>query len=190
MVPLCPGRAACQAPKHPGERSSRLLRRVRAAGGRQLGGVGMTRDEIVEAAHRWIDAWNARDVESVLGHFEESARFTSPKALATTGCAIVEGRARCAPTGELACGESVRCDSRSIACCGTRSSGRRRFSTSRRSTISGCARVRCSGWAKGGGRWKRRSHVRSARISVSLLVPPAMAESRLRGRRRLRLRPV
>jgi SnoaL-like domain len=37
--------------------------------------------------------WNARDVESVLGHFEESARFTSPKALATTGCAIVEGRA-------------------------------------------------------------------------------------------------
>jgi hypothetical protein len=53
----------------------------------------MTRDEIVEAAHHWIDAWNARDVESVLGHFEESARFTSPKALATKGCAIVEGRA-------------------------------------------------------------------------------------------------
>ena len=52
----------------------------------------MTRDEIVEAARHWIEAWNARDLEAVLGHFDESARFTSPKALAATGRATVEGR--------------------------------------------------------------------------------------------------
>jgi hypothetical protein len=53
----------------------------------------MTRDQIVDAAHHWIAAWNARDLEGVLGHFVESARFTSPKAVATTGRATLEGRA-------------------------------------------------------------------------------------------------
>ncbi|MET0152628.1 MAG: nuclear transport factor 2 family protein [Candidatus Binatia bacterium] len=52
----------------------------------------MTRDQIVDMARHWIDAWNARDLEAVLSHFDESVRFTSPKALATTGHATVEGR--------------------------------------------------------------------------------------------------
>jgi hypothetical protein len=51
----------------------------------------MTRDEVVEMARHWIDAWNARDLESVLHHFDESVRFTSPKAVATTGRATVDG---------------------------------------------------------------------------------------------------
>ena len=52
----------------------------------------MTRDEAVALAEHWIDAWNARDVETVLGHFDDAVRFTSPKAAAITGNALVAGK--------------------------------------------------------------------------------------------------
>lgn len=53
----------------------------------------MTRSQATELAAHWIDAWNARDVETVLGHFDDDVRFTSPKAAAITGNALVSGKA-------------------------------------------------------------------------------------------------
>jgi ketosteroid isomerase-like protein len=52
----------------------------------------MTNEEAAATARRWIDSWNARDVEAVLAHFDEQVRFTSPKAAAITGRPLVEGR--------------------------------------------------------------------------------------------------
>jgi steroid delta-isomerase len=52
----------------------------------------MTRDQALDLARHWIDAWNARDVETVLGHFDDSVRFTSPKAATITGNALVVGK--------------------------------------------------------------------------------------------------
>ena len=52
----------------------------------------MTADEAEKMARHWIDSWNARDIEAVLGHFDDRVRFTSPKALAITGRALVEGK--------------------------------------------------------------------------------------------------
>ncbi|HLK12157.1 MAG TPA: nuclear transport factor 2 family protein [Candidatus Binatia bacterium] len=53
----------------------------------------MTREEALRFAERWVDAWNARDLETVLGFFDEAARFTSPKAAALVGEATVAGTA-------------------------------------------------------------------------------------------------
>lgn len=52
----------------------------------------MTRNEALDLARQWIDAWNALDVESVLGHFDDSVRFTSPKAAVITGNPRVVGK--------------------------------------------------------------------------------------------------
>ena len=52
----------------------------------------MTHDEATALAKHWIESWNARDVEAVLTHFHPSVRFTSPRALALTGRAWVEGK--------------------------------------------------------------------------------------------------
>jgi len=52
----------------------------------------MTADEMSALARDWIDAWNRRDVEAVLNHFDEGVRFTSPRALATTGSAVLVGK--------------------------------------------------------------------------------------------------
>lgn len=52
----------------------------------------MTRSQATELAAHWIDAWNARDVEAVLGHFDDDVRFTSPKAATVTGDALVRGK--------------------------------------------------------------------------------------------------
>jgi hypothetical protein len=52
----------------------------------------MTREEAAATARHWIDSWNARDIEAVLTHFDDAVRFTSPKALAITGRAVVEGK--------------------------------------------------------------------------------------------------
>ena len=41
----------------------------------------MNRTQAVECAHRWIDAWNKRDVDAVLEHFEEDVVFSSPRPL-------------------------------------------------------------------------------------------------------------
>ena len=43
-------------------------------------------------ANRWIEAWNALDVESVLALFADDCQFRSPKAAAITGCGTVIGK--------------------------------------------------------------------------------------------------
>ncbi len=43
-------------------------------------------------ASRWADAWNRRDVEEVLAHFDDDIVFTSPTARAVTGEAVVRGK--------------------------------------------------------------------------------------------------
>jgi SnoaL-like domain len=52
----------------------------------------MTRDKAIALAHHWIDSWNAQDVESVLSHFDDAVRFTSPRAAEVTGIGVVEGK--------------------------------------------------------------------------------------------------
>jgi hypothetical protein len=53
----------------------------------------MTRDEAVEFAQRWAEAWNHLRVESVLEHFEDDVVFSSPKALDAVGMPTVRGKA-------------------------------------------------------------------------------------------------
>jgi ketosteroid isomerase-like protein len=53
----------------------------------------MTRNAIPAFAQNWIDAWNRRDLEAVLAHYADDARFTSPRAQATVGTATVVGKA-------------------------------------------------------------------------------------------------
>jgi uncharacterized protein (TIGR02246 family) len=52
----------------------------------------MTPETIAAFAQNWIDAWHRRDLEAVLAHFADDARFTSPRALATVGTATVIGK--------------------------------------------------------------------------------------------------
>jgi ketosteroid isomerase-like protein len=52
----------------------------------------MTRDETVTFAQDWAAAWNARDVERVLAHFDEDVAFTSPTAVAVVGIETVHGK--------------------------------------------------------------------------------------------------
>ncbi len=40
----------------------------------------MTYESMMVFAETWIDCWNRRDVEAVLAHFVENARFVSPMA--------------------------------------------------------------------------------------------------------------
>ena len=47
----------------------------------------MTRDEARAFAEEWAAAWNERDVERVLSHFDDDISFTSPTALAVVGVA-------------------------------------------------------------------------------------------------------
>jgi hypothetical protein len=53
----------------------------------------MTREQMQHHAAGWIAAWNRRDVDEVLSVFSETARFTSPKAVAIAGNATLEGKA-------------------------------------------------------------------------------------------------
>jgi hypothetical protein len=52
----------------------------------------MTREDAKTLAFDWAAAWNARDVERVLGFFSEMVAFTSPTALAVVGTATVRGK--------------------------------------------------------------------------------------------------
>jgi ketosteroid isomerase-like protein len=52
----------------------------------------MTRDEATAFAAGWAAAWNDRDFERVLEHFDENVVFTSPTALAVVGAATVRGK--------------------------------------------------------------------------------------------------
>jgi ketosteroid isomerase-like protein len=40
--------------------------------------VKKTREEAQACAEQWAAAWNARDVERVLAHFDDDVTFTSP----------------------------------------------------------------------------------------------------------------
>ena len=52
----------------------------------------MTRDEAAAFAAEWAAAWNDRNIEGVLAHFDEKIVFTSPTALAVVGVATVRGK--------------------------------------------------------------------------------------------------
>ena len=52
----------------------------------------MTRDQALLLAQGWIEAWNRKDVEAVLAHFDEAVCFTSPRAAAIVGSATVRGK--------------------------------------------------------------------------------------------------
>jgi ketosteroid isomerase-like protein len=52
----------------------------------------MNRTEANEFAARWISAWNRKDVDAVLVHYVDDAKFVSPKAAAFIGTAVVEGK--------------------------------------------------------------------------------------------------
>lgn len=52
----------------------------------------MTRDDACRFTARWIDAWNAFDVEGVLALFADGAIFSSPKAAVLTGSGLVRGK--------------------------------------------------------------------------------------------------
>ena len=53
----------------------------------------MKRDEIAKYVEDWIDAWNGRDVETVLAHFSDDVRFSSPAAARVVGKPTVTGKA-------------------------------------------------------------------------------------------------
>jgi hypothetical protein len=52
----------------------------------------MIRKDIEEFTARWVDAWNSRDIEKVLEHFDQDVIFTSPTALAVVGSPTVRGK--------------------------------------------------------------------------------------------------
>jgi len=52
----------------------------------------MNRDEAEQFAREWISDWCARDVDRVVSHFAENARFVSPVAAKRTGSPVVMGR--------------------------------------------------------------------------------------------------
>jgi predicted ester cyclase len=45
----------------------------------------MTKDEAKKFAEEWIAAWNAHDLERILGHYEEAVELTSPVAAQLLG---------------------------------------------------------------------------------------------------------
>jgi ketosteroid isomerase-like protein len=51
-----------------------------------------TRADAEKFAAEWAEAWNRRDVESVLAHFRDDVIFASPTALAVTGSPVVHGK--------------------------------------------------------------------------------------------------
>jgi hypothetical protein len=52
----------------------------------------MDRDEAEQFAAEWAEAWNAREIERVLAHFDDNVTFTSPTAQAVVGVATVRGK--------------------------------------------------------------------------------------------------
>ena len=55
--------------------------------------VIMSRVQADDHARQWAEAWNRRDLDAVLAHFEDDVVFASPKALAVTGAPVVRGKA-------------------------------------------------------------------------------------------------
>lgn len=52
----------------------------------------MQRTDAVQFASSWIDAWNRRDIESVLAMYADDLSFTSPTALEVIGYSTVVGK--------------------------------------------------------------------------------------------------
>jgi len=52
----------------------------------------MNRIEANEFATKWISAWNRKDVNAVLEHYTDDAKFISPKAATFVGSPFVEGK--------------------------------------------------------------------------------------------------
>ncbi len=52
----------------------------------------MKRNMAIEYARQWTQAWNNRDIEAVLEHFEDDVVFSSPKASITVGVPSVRGK--------------------------------------------------------------------------------------------------
>jgi ketosteroid isomerase-like protein len=55
-------------------------------------GACMNRIEANAFATNWIRAWNKKDVDAVLKHYVEDARFISPKAATFVGNPVIEGK--------------------------------------------------------------------------------------------------
>jgi hypothetical protein len=52
----------------------------------------MTREKMHAFAIHWADAWNERNIEAVLKHFEDNVVFASPTALAVVGAPVIYGK--------------------------------------------------------------------------------------------------
>ena len=53
----------------------------------------MDRDEARRYAEEWAAAWNRRDLEAILAHFEDDVVFSSPRALQIVGVPTLRGKA-------------------------------------------------------------------------------------------------
>jgi ketosteroid isomerase-like protein len=62
----------------------------------------MNRNDALQFARNWIDAWNRKDVNAVLSHYVEDAIFVSPKAASFVGNPVVRGKAALANYWQLA----------------------------------------------------------------------------------------
>ena len=51
-----------------------------------------TRAEAETWALDWIDAWNRRDLDAVLGQFDDNVVFSSPRVREVTGSSAVQGK--------------------------------------------------------------------------------------------------
>jgi hypothetical protein len=49
-------------------------------------------DSMMRFAENWVAAWNRRDIEAVLAHFAEEARFLSPVAANMTGRPVLRDK--------------------------------------------------------------------------------------------------
>jgi ketosteroid isomerase-like protein len=52
----------------------------------------MTYDSMMRFAEAWIAAWNRRDVDAVLAHFDENAQFMSPMARNFVGRPMLQNK--------------------------------------------------------------------------------------------------
>jgi ketosteroid isomerase-like protein len=55
-------------------------------------GAYINRSEANAFATNWIRAWNRKDVDAVLKHYVDDARFISPKAATFVGNPVIEGK--------------------------------------------------------------------------------------------------
>lgn len=65
----------------------------------------MDRDDALDYARRWADAWTRRDLDTVLGHFADDVVFSSPKAVHIAGKPTVRGKAALRAYWEAALGK-------------------------------------------------------------------------------------